>query len=487
MFHNFLTIGDTKSSPWEKWTIPLVLVVAYMGFASVLSLKGKLNNEAFFGGDTWEYQSMAVNFSKGRGLMVLGCLESYENYKFEKVPNSEKLEAKFRSQKEGKYHFYRTPGYIVFLGSLYWLFGINPLVVKLLQLMMLCASAWIVVYLGNLWWGRLGKMAGIFASLLFLFRNYHHAANILTESLIIFSISLFVLFSNVVIQNKKALGYFFLGGYLGLCLLIKGSVIFVLPLISCYLICAKVGHFFFKFTALYFLCLGTILVITPYSYFASSKLGKPILLSTQSKNVFLDGNNEKAWQTGGWEPEWRKKRPNVFYNQPAIRQLKWPQKLFKFVTSHKKEIFRAIERKIRTGFMSVPHLKYFLVLLLALMCFLLSTQAKTYLHFYPFFVVILWFGLVQTDFNFSAVLLVAGMYYLFLNKENRTMINYFVPIEVVVLFLNFLILTVLLFGHWRFTSIIDGFYLLLFFNLIFHMYKKINIEVSALIPQVHNR
>ena len=41
-----------------------------------------MKDTAFFGSDTWEYQSMGVNFAKGHGIQKFGSLESFKTYNF---------------------------------------------------------------------------------------------------------------------------------------------------------------------------------------------------------------------------------------------------------------------------------------------------------------------------------------------------------------------------------------------------------------------
>src|ERR1039458_4635785 len=63
---------------------------------------------ATFGGDTWEYQSMGVNFAKGHGIQKWGGLEEFGMYKFDRVDSA--LVKDFYKD-PGTSDFYRKPAY----------------------------------------------------------------------------------------------------------------------------------------------------------------------------------------------------------------------------------------------------------------------------------------------------------------------------------------------------------------------------------------
>ena len=50
--------------------------------------------------------------------------------------------------------------------------------------------------------------------------------------------------------------------------------------------------------------LATLLLLSLWSLYASTKMGRLVFISTQSSVVLLDGNNEYAIKTGSWSPEW---------------------------------------------------------------------------------------------------------------------------------------------------------------------------------------
>ncbi len=128
----------------KAFRISLVLLIVY----SVVLLKTiKFDNRVPLSGDGWEYQSVAVNWAKGYGLMKNGAVagDYYDDYKFyqevDEVYQPTLQSFKKRGAKGGFYSFYRTPGYIVFLGVVYKLFGVLPILVKKIQLVFIAIIA----------------------------------------------------------------------------------------------------------------------------------------------------------------------------------------------------------------------------------------------------------------------------------------------------------------------------------------------------------
>ena len=140
----------------------LLLLLIY---SAVFFAKLKFNNEVVFSGDAWQYQSMAVNWAKGFGLMRLGAVggDYRQDYKLAPVVAERylpHLELFIANGKAGGYYsFYRTPGYIVFMGTIYKWFGVNPIIVKQIQLFLIIFIAAFLPYLGWHYWQKTGFIA----------------------------------------------------------------------------------------------------------------------------------------------------------------------------------------------------------------------------------------------------------------------------------------------------------------------------------------
>ena len=91
------------------------LVILYFCTFWLLS---DITDTAFFGGDTWEYQSIAVNFAEGHGIQKFGGMEPFDTYKFEKQDKLPDYYSSFVAD-AGQDNFYRTPLYPLFLGIVY--------------------------------------------------------------------------------------------------------------------------------------------------------------------------------------------------------------------------------------------------------------------------------------------------------------------------------------------------------------------------------
>lgn len=73
---------EIPSSPLDPLLDPETLLLATVYFA-IFRTQTVYDAEVRFGGDIWEYQSMAVNFAKGHGVNKFGgSYEEWETYRF---------------------------------------------------------------------------------------------------------------------------------------------------------------------------------------------------------------------------------------------------------------------------------------------------------------------------------------------------------------------------------------------------------------------
>jgi len=287
-----------------------LIVTYYSVFVNV----AEFSNTAYFGGDEYGYQSMGVNFAYGHGVQKVGGIEDFEKYKF--APR-EKISGELLEFNDMNfYFFYRTPAYPLFLGLIYKIVGVQPIVAKYAQLLLLALIAGLLPLVGRYYWGGKGFISGLIAGPVYLAMNYKFSENLLTESLVSFSVFLLVLaYINFDIRKSKW-ATALLGLSCGFCLLVKGSLLFLPILISayfCYLFYRSRDKEIIRKTALF---LGVFAVtVLPWSLYASIKSGSLILISTQGKAVLLDTNNEYA--KGRWHPEW-KRDENSFYKNDNL-------------------------------------------------------------------------------------------------------------------------------------------------------------------------
>jgi len=148
---------------------------------------------AFFGGDTWEYQSLAVNLLHGHGYRF-GGLEPLQIYKFD-FNSGYASRFKHFFDTETHYSFYRTPGYPFFLGIIYKIHGIHPGVVKKYQFIIIVMMASLMPLLCYYYYGYLGVISGTIASFLFIkyYLSDFRTGTLLTEPLMLLSIFVWVI------------------------------------------------------------------------------------------------------------------------------------------------------------------------------------------------------------------------------------------------------------------------------------------------------
>jgi len=108
----------------EFWEICIAAVLALIYGYSVFS-DLSIPDTAFFVGDTWEYQSIALNFASGEGFKFGGLLP-FEAYHFYSA-NPEYYD-RFMDigAAGGEPSTFRTPGYPFVLATIYRIFGVSP-------------------------------------------------------------------------------------------------------------------------------------------------------------------------------------------------------------------------------------------------------------------------------------------------------------------------------------------------------------------------
>jgi hypothetical protein len=319
----------------------------------ILSLRFDLNDTAIFGGDTWAYQSVAVNLARGHGYK-LGEIEDFSAYRFRPddyyVGGPPHAELRRRFREEVAYWFYSAPGYPLFLAGTYALFGVEPLVAKILQALILAGSAALLPLLARRTWGERAWAGGIAASLLFTLFFCPDPTLLMGETL---AVAMLTLWAFAFVRWEARAGSARRVGELGLAtgisLLVKPFA--PLPLLVALVVGARTRSA--ALPALFLLaCAAPVL---PWSAFASHHSESLVLLSTQSQTTLLDGNNEFSIRSGRFQPDWRKRyegRPYFLYNRPSMAGRGTLSKVAAFWRIHLDELPIAVARKLRAGLFS---------------------------------------------------------------------------------------------------------------------------------------
>lgn len=322
----------------------VLVSIYFLVFSSI----AKFEDTAIFGGDAWEYQSIAVNFAKGHGIQKFGGMEPFETYKFESLAEQPSYYQDFFDL-AGKIDYVRTPAYPFFLGVIYRLFGISPSIAKAIQLLLLVIIAAALPFIGYNYWGKLGFYGGIPAGAFYLAINYKFSEYILTESLITFSIFLMLIAFIFYEKQKGILSICLLGVSLGYALLVKGSLIF-LPIFiwGIILVEAIKKNNPEKWRLFFLMVLTTLLTVFPWSLYASSESGQFIFLSIQGSTQILDDNNELCID-GGWHPEWVNNK-NALYNNDGIDNSRTVTKVANFYLHNPLLLPHCLAKKFIRGF-----------------------------------------------------------------------------------------------------------------------------------------
>jgi len=347
-----------------KIKINLFCIILVIFFSSLFYLFNKyqrfLTDDAFFGGDTWEYQSLGVNLSLGHGYQA-GGIEKFDTYKFgagqydeiSNVAPHEVTKTFYEYFKEEHWpSFNRSPGYPFFLAFIYRIFGIHPKIVKIIQIVLLAIAASLLPIIGRYYWSQYGALAGVLSSYIFIRYNSGYPADIMVETLLLFSLFVWVFFLMLWETRPSMLKTFLLGIVSAAILLIKGTTIFVGILFLLYLIVRlKKIKEKLKFSLLFFIAF--IIVISSWSVYATKRRGSFVVTDTQPINALFDGNNEDTLGTGGPSQQWRKEHAGdqkYLYNRLENNGYSFIKKYLFFMHLHINRIPEFFLRKLISVF-----------------------------------------------------------------------------------------------------------------------------------------
>lgn len=490
-------------------TICVVLVLIY---STIYFPKSNLEDGAFFGGDTWVYQSQAVNFIKGHNL-TFGGIESYDTYKFSPgygSPHNAGLEGFQYFMEVGKQggiqDFFGTPGYPFFVGLVYKIFGVHPAIAKQIQLFLLIVTASFLPLIGFYYWRARGLVSGIIAGHIFL---SHYALtlpkDILTESFIVFVIFSIIILSIIWERNKNPRNTFLLGLSISYGLLVKGSLVFVPILFLAYFFILYRNKII-NFSSCVVLLVGILCLVVPWSVFASVKLGKMTILSTQGPLIITMGNNE---HTMSGEPYVVTPDEDSFYNKPEIQAKPIYLRVALFYLNNRKMIPGVFINKIYVGFENLPFFKIAVFLLIFEIYLSISLSRRKNILVANLIVLSIFGSLFYLSITFFRQSISNTLFLLITDAINspRLLVLFVVmlvlsykvkrdlpvlPVSMTIFIINFLLVTLMTFGFLRYVEVVAFIpilfgvnYMLLFF---IRLYKLIYFSIynrkslSGLLP-----
>ena len=269
----------------KRFRIILVLALIIIYYI-IFSQKASFTDFTNFREDYMMYQSVGVNFAKGHGIQKFGGIEKFKEYKFYSNTPYRNFTVKHFYEIGGCDFFFMTPGYTLFLGIIYKIFGVSPLIVKYIQLLLLIIVAAFLPLIGYHLWKYSGFVSGLIASPLYIAFNYKISEGIMTESLVTFFIFLIVISFIYFKSKKNLLSSVILGIILGLSVLVKGTLIFIPFLFFLYLLIK-----FYKtntkkiLKSLLVIITTFILTILPWSIYANIKISHSIISAKQIKTI----------------------------------------------------------------------------------------------------------------------------------------------------------------------------------------------------------
>ena len=389
-------------------------------------------------------------------------------------------------KKGGEYDSYRTPGYTIFMGTIYKLFGISPEMVKKIQLLLIITVASFLPFVGFNYWKKSGFIAGFMGGVVYLSQYARNMPgdsaitypnHIMTETLLAFTLFLLVMVFIFWERQRSPKRTFVLGLMIGVTLLVKGTNVFIPLIVFIYL-----WHLLIKKTVsrlnLVTFVLGVAVMVLPWSYYASKISGRTVILSTQMTVALLDNNNEYA-DDGGWHPEGYSYNQDAFYNQPEIKSFSLPAKLMAFYVAYPEMFPNIFLAKIRLGFGGNIYLKMSLMLI---GFSLISQSVLSFLKksglMYLFMSLLLFFNWYMPFLPINTLLfgliLIMVLTTLIDNKKIKTDL----PASFVILFLNYLLLIIVTLGFPRLTQVIDFVFILVFFQYLLSFIAKLYYGVT---------
>lgn len=456
--------------------------------------KIKLDNTAYWSGDTIVYQSIAVNLATGHGYKY-GIIEPFEKYKFGKGlfnPKADLKEELTDWGKEGGHdYFFTTPGYILFLGSIYKIFGISPFIAKVIQNIFMITIGSFLPFIGYIFWKRSGLVSGIISGFIYLNHFFSLEApgslavanEILTEPLISFYLFLMIIVFMYWSIKKSFITTFSFGVLLGIGVLVKGSNIFIPLLFLTYFFILIFIKRSLSLAHLSVLLSGIIISILPWSIYATKSSDQLILISTQSKPALFDGNNEYTVIDGAWHPEGYIDNPNSFYRQPWLQKYPDLIKVAIFYYYHPRIFLPVFLKKLFYAYRLFPFFKISLTLIISsiLINYFLNKKFKIVMlmitllcliniFIFPYPVTGMPFmSQISTSGSLLTVLLTVAMLLAYRKKIIHTID---IPAPMIIIFVNYLLITLMIFGYPRYIQVMNFVFILVSVKLLMDFIKE---------------
>jgi len=461
----------------------ILLASTFIAVFVIALIKGNYDNKVVFTGDEWDYQSIGVNSYYGYKFLTTGRLKETEAYKFKGLDDGK---IKFWEGFTGRSAYYRVPFYPFFISMTYKFFGVNPIIVKYIQLFLLTVSGLLLVYIGRLVWGERGFYIGYLSFIIFVGLNYRFSSHLMPENwqFLFLSVITICLFYHYMGSRPCS---FFMGVILGLSCLNKGTTFFLFPLIVItdlfYNKFKKKGHLY----NMLLFALGFSVITGLWSIYVSVERNQLTFLSSQTGEVLLDGNNENSTD-GLWHPEWRN-NPDSFYNTDKMGNSAGVLRVMNFYLKNPGYLSN-FPAKIKAGFAPVYSFNALVCLYFIFLSSSIYRRAKyrtTGLNKTALISVALLlicfsicFGFISRSLNDKLFFIVVILIFLLSVVVYKRFLNELkIPLQFFIILMNFLIFTLAFYVcnetyASRYVKTMDGIFILLTFYLLFETFGFLN-------------
>ncbi len=328
----------------RKYVPYLIALLTFYLSLTIWLEQDVIEDYAYFGGDSWEYQSIAVNLARGNGYQV-GSIYPFEDYKFDKM-----RESVWEMFKKPEYSFYRNPLYQFFLAAVYYVVGVSPYAVKVIQLIMVSCVYATLPLIGNYFWGFRGSLAGLFSGWYVMLTYPIRFYQIMMESLLSFLILAWVVC--FILWSGKKTGFWTsaLGIATGVLALVKGNTILIGPFFMIYLLIVFHDSGRWKRQTILFFVFFAVTIL-PWAAYASFTSGELMIFAGEGKTTILDSNNELSINTGNWEPLYSGDYMYTRLDESGGSYSTF-EKLLVFFTTYKEDAIKLFCNKIISGFLT---------------------------------------------------------------------------------------------------------------------------------------
>ncbi len=246
----------------------LIAIVLFMGLFAYYSFISNFTGATFKMNDIY-YHSAGVNFAKGHGISRIGAMENMETYEFEDYDINLEFNYRFFTRLAGLKYYHHPPGYGLFLGLTYKLFGVNVIYVKYIQLFLMILIASSLPLFAYEIWGYRAYFLSILSATIFSEMYYNLANDIEPQALMFFlNYSIIVLYY-LYYKKRKYLHAILLGLMMSIAILTKVTLYAFPILMALHLIFVSIKSKKYYFRSNLVILISFLFPIILWSFYAN--------------------------------------------------------------------------------------------------------------------------------------------------------------------------------------------------------------------------